>query len=70
MYEIVKIGDLLSRNPQPRLVRTDGLRSVQAGLGPALCYQFVMNGLRLGTFALMERRGWVRDTEGRYSLAR
>ena len=43
---------------------------MQAGLGPALCYQFVMNGLRLGTFALMERRGWVRDTEGRYSLAR
>ena len=27
------------------MARTDGLRAIQAGLGPAMLYQLVMNGL-------------------------
>ena len=50
------------------MIKTDGLRSVQAGLGPAMIYQFVMNGLRLGTYAVLERRGWTRDGGGHLSL--
>ena len=52
------------------MARTDGLRSLQAGLVPAMMYQFVMNGLRLGTFAVLERAGWVRDSRGQYSVLR
>ena len=52
------------------MIKTDGIRSVQAGLGPAMLYQFVMNGLRLGTYAMLERQGWVRDSEGNFSLLR
>ena len=52
------------------MARTDGLRAIQAGLGPAMLYQLVMNGLRLGTFAEMEKRGWSRDNQGKSSSAR
>jgi len=50
--------------------RTDGLRSLQAGLGPACWYQMVMNGLRLGMYAQMEKNGLVKDQNGGVSLAR
>lgn len=30
------------------IARTDGVLALQKGLGPALVYQFVMNGVRLG----------------------
>jgi len=43
------------------MARTDGLVALQAGLGPAMLYQFVMNGLRLGTYASLESHGWTRD---------
>ena len=52
------------------MVKTDGLRSVQAGLGPAMIYQFVMNGLRLGTYAILDRRGMTRDNDQQLSLIR
>ena len=52
------------------MIKTDGLRSVQAGLGPAMTYQFVMNGLRLGTYAMLESRGWLRDGQGQLSVLR
>ena len=52
------------------MVKTDGFRSVQAGLGPAMTYQFVMNGLRLGTYAMLERAGWIRDSQGQLSVLR
>lgn len=52
------------------MARTDGLASLQAGLGPAVLYQLVMNGLRLGTFASMETHGWVKDSSGGVSMAR
>jgi len=52
------------------MARTDGLASLQAGLGPAMLYQVVMNGLRLGTYASMETHGWVKDDNGEVSLVR
>lgn len=74
-------GELLARGQYVRtyrgplhglivMVKTDGLRSVQAGLGPAMIYQFVMNGLRLGTYAMLERRGMTRDSSQQLSLIR
>lgn len=54
------------RNPVHGLytmARTDGLRATQAGLGPAMTYQLVMNGVRLGSFAEMEKRGWCGGEE-------
>lgn len=30
--------------------KVDGLAALQKGLGPALLYQFLMNGIRLGTY--------------------
>ncbi|XP_078741735.1 solute carrier family 25 member 35-like [Lampetra fluviatilis] len=44
------------------IARSEGLRSLQKGLAPALLYQLTMNGVRLGAFALMERR--IRSTGG------
>ena len=52
------------------MVRTDGLKAVQAGLAPAMMYQMVMNGLRLGSYAMLETAGFVQDSEGQLSLAR
>ena len=52
------------------MMKTDGLRAVQAGLAPAMMYQFVMNGLRLGSYAMLEAGGFVRDREGQLSLTR
>jgi len=74
-------GELLSRGEYVKtyrgpvhgllvMARTDGLAALQAGLGPAMTYQIVMNGLRLGTYATMETRGWVKDKEGKVSTAR
>ena len=42
------------------MLRTDGLMALQAGLAPAMLYQFVMNGLRLGSYAMLEAGGWVK----------
>lgn len=30
------------------IARTEGVLALQKGLGPALVYQFIMNGVRLG----------------------
>jgi len=43
----------------------DGLAALQKGLVPALWYQFVMNGTRLGTYNLLEKKGWTRNKDGR-----
>lgn len=61
------------RNPVQGLytmARTDGLRAVQAGLAPAMMYQLVMNGLRLGCYAEMVNRGWNKGEEGQTSPGR
>lgn len=50
--------------------KVDGLAALQKGLGPALLYQFLMNGIRLGTYGLAESRGYLRTKEGTHSPVR
>ena len=42
------------------IAKRDGVLALQKGLAPALCYQFVMNGVRLGTYQLADKQGWTR----------
>ena len=50
--------------------RVDGLLALQKGLVPALWYQFVMNGVRLGFYQRVVDRGLTMDKNGRVSLVR
>lgn len=50
--------------------KVDGLAALQKGLGPALLYQFLMNGIRLGTYGLAESQGYLRTNEGTHSPVR
>ncbi|CAF1317324.1 unnamed protein product [Adineta ricciae] len=43
-----------------KIVRQEGFRALQAGLGPAIGIQIIMNGLRLGLFEPIQRT--IRDT--------
>lgn len=42
-----------------KIVRQEGLKGLQAGLGPAIGIQMIMNGLRLGLFEPLQRT--IRD---------
>lgn len=42
-----------------KIVRQEGFRALQAGLGPAIGIQVIMNGLRLGLFEPIQRQ--IRD---------
>uniref|UniRef100_UPI00358F1242 solute carrier family 25 member 34-like isoform X1 n=1 Tax=Myxine glutinosa TaxID=7769 RepID=UPI00358F1242 len=46
------------------LLRTEGPRSLQAGLVPALFYQMVMNGVRLGTYSRVQAAGFTDSAFG------
>lgn len=46
--------------------RVDGLRGLQKGLVPGLYYQFFMNGVRLGSYSVIESSGYI-HTNGRVS---
>ncbi|XP_063454820.1 solute carrier family 25 member 35 isoform X2 [Pan paniscus] len=50
--------------------KVDGLAALQKGLAPALLYQFLMNGIRLGTYGLAEAGGYLHTAEGTHSPAR
>lgn len=50
--------------------KVDGLAALQKGLAPALLYQFLMNGIRLGTYGLVEAGGYLHTTEGTLSPVR
>ena len=41
--------------------QADGILALQKGLVPALGYQLVMNGIRLGTFHILEDSGVIRS---------
>ena len=36
------------------ITKTEGLRGIQKGLGPACAYQFIMNGIRLGSYGFVK----------------
>lgn len=42
------------------IARTEGLWALQKGLGPAIVYQFFMNGVRLGTYQTLVNAGFTR----------
>jgi len=50
--------------------RVDGLLALQKGLVPALWYQFVMNGVRLGFYQRVLDMGLTKDKNGRISVVR
>ncbi|XP_040857258.1 solute carrier family 25 member 35 isoform X2 [Ochotona curzoniae] len=50
--------------------KVDGLAALQKGLAPALLYQFLMNGIRLGTYGVVEARGYLHTAEGNLSPPR
>ncbi|XP_020822349.1 solute carrier family 25 member 35 isoform X2 [Phascolarctos cinereus] len=50
--------------------QVDGLAALQKGLAPALVYQFLMNGIRLGTYGLAEAGGYLLDSNGNHSPGR
>ncbi|XP_036436777.1 solute carrier family 25 member 35 [Colossoma macropomum] len=49
--------------------RVEGLGGLQRGLLAGMMYQFFMNGVRLGSYALIESAGYI-HTEGRVSAAK
>jgi len=50
--------------------RVDGLLALQKGLVPAVWYQFVMNGVRLGFYQRVLDMGLTNDRNGRISVVR
>lgn len=46
------------------VAKHEGLCALQKGIGPALLYQFVMNGFRLGSFQLLSDSGIFKDKNG------
>ncbi|XP_022380507.1 solute carrier family 25 member 35 isoform X2 [Enhydra lutris kenyoni] len=50
--------------------KVDGPAALQKGLAPALLYQFLMNGIRLGTYGLAEAGGYLHTAEGALSRPR
>ncbi|XP_070773491.1 solute carrier family 25 member 35 isoform X1 [Enoplosus armatus] len=49
--------------------KVDGLAGLQKGLAPGLVYQFFMNGVRLGSYAIIESSGYI-HTNGRVSAVK
>lgn len=50
--------------------RFDGLRSLQSGLAPALAYQAVMNGCRLGSYQVFTNLKLTANSEGKIEFWR
>ncbi|XP_076867374.1 solute carrier family 25 member 35 [Brachyhypopomus gauderio] len=51
------------------IARVEGVVGLQKGLTPGLLYQFVMNGVRLGSYAITESAGYI-HTDGRVSAVK
>ncbi len=50
------------------LIRQDGVRCLLAGCGASVTYNFLMNGVRLGLFSALERRGLIQRADGKVSI--
>eukprot|EP00095_Tigriopus_kingsejongensis_P006591 maker-scaffold516_size150393-snap-gene-0.24 protein:Tk06591 transcript:maker-scaffold516_size150393-snap-gene-0.24-mRNA-1 annotation:"calpain t" len=64
-------GGQYGRTPLSALrtvVRQDGWRALQHGLGAAVAYNAVINGIRLGFFAYCDNQGWLSGADGRSHL--
>ena len=49
------------------IAQVDGARALQKGLVPAVCYQAVMNGLRLGNYQMLTNAGFTTNADGSLS---
>ena len=47
------------------IIMYDGITALQKGLAPALFYQAIMNGCRLGSYQVFTNLGLTRDNEGK-----
>lgn len=47
------------------IARYDGLRAIQSGLAPAVAYQAVMNGVRLGSYQVFTNLELTANSEGK-----
>ncbi|KAK5645019.1 hypothetical protein RI129_006319 [Pyrocoelia pectoralis] len=47
------------------IAKHDGILSLQAGLAPALWFQLVLNGTRLGAYQFLSDRGYTTDKNGK-----
>ena len=47
------------------IAKHDGFRSLQSGLCPALVYQAIMNGCRLGSYQVLNNLGFTRDEQNK-----
>nr|XP_018908139.1 PREDICTED: solute carrier family 25 member 35-like [Bemisia tabaci]XP_018908140.1 PREDICTED: solute carrier family 25 member 35-like [Bemisia tabaci] len=50
------------------IAKTDGILGLQGGLGPAMGYQMVLNGMRLGIFQVAEEKKWLAGPTGEISV--
>ncbi|KAF5278785.1 hypothetical protein FQR65_LT15513 [Abscondita terminalis] len=48
------------------IVKHDGILALQAGLVPALWFQLVLNGTRLGTYQILTDQGYTTDLHGNH----
>ncbi|XP_017015359.2 solute carrier family 25 member 35 [Drosophila takahashii] len=53
-----------------QIVRNDGLLALEKGLAPALCYQFVLNSVRLSTYSNALELGFLHNSDGSISFYR
>lgn len=45
------------------VIQAEGVRGLQKGLAPALSFQFIMNGTRLGLFQTVDNLKWTYDSK-------
>ncbi|OQR79585.1 solute carrier family 25 member 35 isoform 1 [Tropilaelaps mercedesae] len=50
-----------------QIAKHDGVLALQSGMGPALWFQFVMNGTRLGTYSIMDSFKLTRNSQDELS---
>lgn len=53
-----------------QIAKVDGITALQKGLVPALWYQFVMNGVRLGVYQTLINFGLTKNSQGNVSVWR
>ncbi|XP_077296957.1 solute carrier family 25 member 35-like [Arctopsyche grandis] len=52
------------------VVKADGLTALQKGIVPALWFQLVVNGTRLGIYQTADNRGLIRNEKGATSVSK
>ncbi|XP_055619203.1 solute carrier family 25 member 35-like isoform X1 [Toxorhynchites rutilus septentrionalis] len=50
------------------IVKNDGFLALQKGLTPSLCFQFIINAVRLGVYNTALENGLTRDADGKQSI--